>query len=353
MLLKWPFSLGSYLIGPMRRLALPAVMICWPIMKFMRRRVAKIEAGIINLSIQNGAGQAVIVYDNLASPPTYGDFLYVVLIARYLIASGIHVSFYIVDSEFRKDWIALTKAQREEFVAEQVRIAEALLDANLAKIQRISWQDCQSKVLGRPSDSVFPFFENVRHRVAIYLQCFNLLNQLLSDMEQRLRDRVLFSYKELSSKVELKSVEGPYISWHCRYSLKCQPERNTKDSDFLEIYTYLRHRFPTHSIMVMSDVTGCAHFAKLSQKHSLNCLFSKDYSQTFMGDGALILNSTFFFAVRGGGIAVIPMFSTVPYEVIIHPPNYIEGWSKEKIMSWQSEQQSFQMVKNFDPRDLC
>src|SRR5437762_148987 len=81
-LLKLPFGLGSSLVmfSPIRRLMMSVMTYCRPLLHFMRRRNAKIEANIILSSIlRRGLSHAVIVYDNLASPPTYGDYLYVVL----------------------------------------------------------------------------------------------------------------------------------------------------------------------------------------------------------------------------------------------------------------------------------
>lgn len=350
-LVKLP--LGLYFISPMRRMGMLFIRCFKPIMRIMRRRVARIEARIINSAIHDGVNHAVIVYDNLASGPTYGDFLHVVLLARYFIARGIHVSFYIVDSGLRrKDWSVLSEGEGSTFVEEQLVIAKMLLDATFAKVQRVSWRYCQSEVLNRIEDSVFPFFESVQNRIPIYLQCFNLLNLLLSDMEMKLRDRVLFSYKELSSKIDFKSIESPYITWHCRYSLKWEPERNTKDDDFLMFHAELRSRFPRHSILVVSDTLGCAYFAKLARKHNLQCLFSKDYSQSFMGDGALVLGSTYFFVMHGGGMSSIPIFSSISYGIILPPLNYIERWSRKKVMSWQTERQSFYFKRSFTPEVL-
>ena len=346
--MKLPFGFGSRLIIPCLKLGLSALRNYRPLLHFMHRRVAAIESRNIRAAIQDGANQAIIIYDNMVSPPTYGDYLYAVILARYFIAYGIRVSFYIVDSEFQESWQVLsTQEQYEEYAAEQIRVARSLLDSNTATIQRISWQDCQAKLLNRSPDSVIPFYVSVQNRVSIYNHCFNLLNQLLSEADERLRDQVLFSYQELAPKVELKPVTGPYITWHCRHS-QWGTDRNTEEKDFLKIHAYLRRRFPHHSVMIVSDTVGCAHYAKLAKRHYLNCLFSKDYSQTFLGDGALILGSSFFFVVRGGGIGLIPTFSKIPYEITLPMAIAVHNetvWSKVKLTSWQSDQQLW--VNNF------
>ena len=52
--------------------------------------------------------KVAIVYDNLSSPPTYGDYFFVVMFGRYFISQDIMVSFIIVDDGKRSDWSDLS-----------------------------------------------------------------------------------------------------------------------------------------------------------------------------------------------------------------------------------------------------
>ena len=72
-----------------------------------------------------------------------------------------------------------------------------------------------------------------------------------------------------------------------------------QDEQFLKIHQRLRDLYPALDIMVVSDDVGCAHFKTVAQHHGIACLFSKDYSATFMGDGALILGGRYHYALRG------------------------------------------------------
>ena len=52
---------------------------------------------------------------------------------------------------------------------------------------------------------------------------------------------------------------------------------------------------------------------KLSKKKKLDLKFSKDYSNSYTGDGNLILNSNLNIQYTGGGISEFAIFSKVPY----------------------------------------
>ena len=112
------------------------------------------------------------------------------------------------------------------------------------------------------------------------------------------------------------------------------------ENEFISMYSQIRIKYPHHLVMIISDQVGCNHFRKLSDKHNLYTLFSKDFSQSFLGDAALILNSDCFFQLRGGGIAIIPMFSVMPYEITCPLGNEVM-WSKSKVLSFQRESQLY------------
>jgi len=58
--------------------------------------------------------------------------------------------------------------------------------------------------------------------------------------------------------------------------------------EFINISDKLEALFSHHTIMVMSDSLGCSYFKALAERNNKTFLFSKDYSDTFLGDGVLI-----------------------------------------------------------------
>jgi hypothetical protein len=334
-----PLGLGASVAIPLISWLLRVFVYQTAIISFRHKQYVKCEARSIDNAIRAGRQQATLVYDNSVSPPTYGDYLYVVLLARYFIAHGININFLIVDSEYRHDWINLTEIEKKNFVNEQITLAKMLLDSTLAKIERASWDSVQQRFVGK-SSGYFPFVKCINKREAIYNKSFNLLNQLLHNKESALVERVLFSYEEFSRKIELTTINMPYITWGCRYSEKWGLDRNISDKEFINIYLQLQKRFPHHLVMIVSDTIGCKHFSQLANKHGYSCIVSKEYSQTFLGDGALILNSDLFLQLRGGGVSTFAMFSKIPYECTQPIVNECM-WSKSKLTSFQTTSQLF------------
>lgn len=337
-----PFDLGRNIAIPVSKWFLAVFIYNRPIKDYRRKTTMRRMAQEVDDFIRVGNKQATIVYDNFVSPPTYGDYLYVILIARYLIYHGIKVNYIIVDSDFRKDWSCLTEAENENFVSEQVRLANALLDPALTNIERLSWHALQQRIACNTDNSLqcIQFMDYTVVRKPIYNYCFNLLNQLLHDKDRSLINSVLFSLEALSPNVDFVRVNGKYITWVCRYSRQWAIERNLSENEFLSIYDRLRNSFPHHQVMVVSDEAGCDYFSELGIKHKLHLIFSKEYSKSFLGDAALILNSDYLFQLRGGGIGTIPMFSVLPYEIICPLANEMM-WSKSKVLSFQLDSQLF------------
>ena len=152
--------------------------------------------------------------------------------------------------------------------------------------------------------------------------------------------RFLFSYEQISSKVVISEVGKKYVTLACRYSKKWGFERNLSDKEFLSMCERLRQTYPHYPTMIVSDQIGCDYFYQLAQKNNIDILFSKKYSQSFLGDCALILGSEFYLQVRGGGTGVFPMFSAVPYEIVT-PLVHEVMWSKSKVLSFQNATQLF------------
>jgi hypothetical protein len=296
---------------------------------------------IIRTIASNDIQQVIIVFDNLVSPPTYGDYIYVVMLARYFIKRSIVVNFLIVDGEYRSDWSSLNEKEKQFHVSYLVEIAKTLMNCPMVKIEVLKFRELESRLEDNTCAGCFiPLRERIMGRVEIYSSSFNILNHLMSVAEKNFRDRFLLSYHEIAGKVKFESPALPYITWHCRYSEKWGENRNTGDDKFLQIYVKLKSLYPKHAIMVVSDEIGCNHFRELAYSLGLECIFSKDYSPTFMGDGALVLGSDFYYQFRGGGVCVFPFFGKVLYEMHVPMNNEIE-WEKGKATSWATDRQIF------------
>ena len=343
-----PYGLGLRFVIPAVRLALSLTPKRLKIRLDLNKKTREeiIEAKRISRTIaRNEIQQAIIVFDNLVSPPTYGDYIYVVMLARYFIKLDIHVNFLIVDGDYRSDWSSLNEKEKQFHVSCLVKMAETLLNCPMVKIEVLQFRELESRLKNNTYLGCFIHFgEKVKRRLAIYDSSFNILNHLMSFADEDFRDSFLLSYHEIASKVKFETPAMPYITWHCRYSEKWGEERNTDDDKFLQIYDKLKSLYPKHSIMVVSDYIGCEHFRELAYTYALGCIFSKDYSPTFMGDGALVLGSDFYYQFRGGGVCVFPFFGKVPYEMHVPMGHELE-WEKGKATSWATDKQIFVNIR--------
>lgn len=326
-----PYGVGSnFLLPQINRIT-----------NYRRKRYVREESKKIRSSIARGTKNAAIFYDNLVSPPTYGDMFFSVMIARYLSVNGIRVCFYLIDSERRHDWCCLSQTDADVFVDAQVNLIRLICNSPLVEVNRIAWSDYSKNSLNIPSGSIVPFVESVENRVPIYHSYYELLNQLLSNLEIELLDKTLLSYRELSPYIDIEQPpSGAYITVGCRYHRSSDEARNLLEDEFVAVYRYLKRRFPNHMVMIVSCATGCEHFSELAKQNNFDCIFSKQYSSTFVGDGALILNSAFFFILKGGGISIFPQCSRVPYECYQKLAGELM-WSKTKYASWQAGDQFF------------
>lgn len=289
---------------------------------------------------QDQIKHAIIVYDNFVSPPTYGDYIYVVMAGRYFLRKKIKTSLFIVDGEYRYDWESLSNHQKNFHVGYLVEIAKTLLTGGDSSIEVLTFDELNAKLDRIYLDGCFLYFEDrVKRRSEFYVSTFKILNRIMSSADDDLRESFLISSHEIRELVPFGRPSLPYITWHCRYSEKWGESRNTDDNKFVAIYHRLKHLYPDHLIMIISDQLGCDHFKELARRKSLDCVFSKDYSQSFMGDAGLVLESDYYYQYRGGGMNAIAFFGKIPYE--IHASADTIEWKPGKVGSWSSDDQIF------------
>jgi hypothetical protein len=336
---RLPLGIGAkYIIPALRSFYLNRVYL-----KIVRQSTARLEAKrILDLMVNRNVERVIIVYDLLCSPPTYGDLIdSQLMLARYFLKKDIQTDLYIVNSGYRHDWSALSKEEKETLIKDLQGIAQIVLGGESANIEVISWSRLVTILPKEESAPVLvPFEDRITRRESVYDSGLNIINYLISTEDKEFCDQFLLSFEEISAKMGQQKPEIPYISWHCRYSVKWGLERNISDEDFLRIYSVLKTLYPKHALMIISDRVGYEHFCHLAQAHNLECLFSKEYSETFMGDGALILGGDYYFQLRGGGMYVFPIFSRLPYEIIASTMNQV-FWKKNRITSWANDWQRF------------
>ncbi|MFA5920957.1 MAG: hypothetical protein WC856_06665 [Methylococcaceae bacterium] len=358
---RLPYGLGVNFVIPIlkRVYELSPLGLHWNVGRRinLRRKIKKERSEaekIINALNNDSINEVIIIYDYHVSPPTYGDFLLVVMLARYFVTHNIKVFFYIVDSEYRVDWSPLDEVMRQNRAAEQLEITDIILNKpmvdRLARIEVGSWSKIQSTISKIDHENILiPFKERVLSRIPIYNSCFNVINHLMAQESKAFCNQFLLSFDEFATRVKFTRPKPPYITWHCRYSKIWGEGQNTSEPEIINIINKMKAIFPHHAIMIVSDALGCSYFKTLTQRNGINVLFSKDYSATFLGDGALILGSDYYFQLRGGGIGVFVYFSKLPCDYYTPMAHEIE-WSEGKATSWATEKQIIKKIALTDKR---
>jgi hypothetical protein len=297
---------------------------------------------IIKRLAMDNFDQAVVVYDMKVSPPTYGDCFYVVMIARFLLALGKKVSFFIINSDFGENVLRSYDSEEcNDLVNRLLEVPEVLLrgvgDCN---VQILPWHEYDkiARNYDKQERVLIVFQKAIENREPIYYHCFNLVNLLVPSCNSSQVKRFLLSKEEMTAKVEIVYPKIPYITLGARHSTKWGFERNITDDEFIKIYGWLHSLYPDHAIMIVSDETGCAHFRALARENDLYCLFSKDFSKTFMGDCALVINSAYYFQLRGGGISLAATYSSLPH-LIVAETIHETIQRKKSLAVWATEDQ--------------
>ena len=332
-----PGSVGEDVILPKVRYVYDHL----PLLNWRTKRYAASEASRIRSAISAKSDNFTIVFDCEIVGLGYGAILYMLAIARYIIAQGGFTTFYIVDTDNSYVDDLMDQDEVRYFISDIVDIAEAMLDPELSSVCLIS-PDTFLKVIEIPSNEFLLFDDFTRSRRPFFRDCFNVFNNLMADTPGAEQDRVLFSSDEFKCRFPESFSAIPYVSWACRYSLRGTDfGRQTMRDEFLKSYTYLRNRFPNHNILVVSDSLGCQHYSSLATDLQIkDLLFSKDYSPDFLGDAALAIHGDFFFWYRGGGMCIIPLISRMAYEC--HGPLMNETmWDKRRLTSWQGKSQEW------------
>jgi len=307
-----------------------------------------LEAQRILASLRGGRTRRVtVVYDRAASPPTYGDYFYVVMLARWFATRSVPTELAIVDGEFDCAWSAIRGDAVQSLKEGQLDVARVLLDVPGASMNTWSWSQFRTRLEASDVGRV-PFLKRVRARQDVYSSGFNLINHLAASSTSDHIARFLLDFREIAPNVRIERPAQPYVTVHCRRSFLQGQDRNMPDEAFPQIHRRLRELYPGLGVMVVSDGSGCAHFKELARRHQLDCLFSKDISSTFMGDAALILGGRFHFSLRGGGIDCIPFFSTLAYECHLNW-GYETPWAGIKATPWSGDHQ-LAIEMHFSPK---
>tara|TARA_S200000501_G_scaffold358706_1_gene383741 strand:- start:1053 stop:1889 length:837 start_codon:yes stop_codon:yes gene_type:complete len=264
------------------------------------------------------------------------------MLARYFLTIGIKTNFFIIEGEYRDDWKNFSDEGKIHRCDEHLKFAEILLDNKLCSVKKYNWKDFMASV-NEHKDIVFK--KNVLTRTEVYAHSLNTLNHLCKNSQEMFLKRFLLKEEDFLNNIQYKKIDSPYVTYHCRRSEKTTSLfRNTQDQEFIQILSALTNLYPAHKVLILSDFVGYEYFKKLSKLHKLECLFSKDYSDSFFGDCGLLLGGDLHFTLRGGGIDMVSIFSQGPYEQFASPINDFM-LENGKATSWSLDNQFYTDIK--------
>ena len=308
---------------------------------FGRRLYATRIAKKLILESKSELGYFVVTYDNLASPPTIGDLLYVVMCARFFATKGFKVIFHLIDDGYRSDWEALSDHEIKTFVELQLTIIKSFTSKLKIDVKKISYLDHVTAVKNS-ADNKYVFFckNETLHRLRVYAYSFNILNYLLSSETDEFLETFLLSSTSLETKNKKQVIQKNYLTWNVRRNLNWGDDRNLTDYEFLNYYQRIRLTHENKRIILVSDLDSIEYYMNLAAKKNLRLEHSKSFGDDFIDDSYLVLNSDFYYQLKGGGMGTAAIMSDLPFEIAGKPINE-NYWRYPTLTSWQKPSQNY------------
>ncbi len=318
------------------------------LLNFLRKFLAKNEAiKILKKLKKNNYKKIILIYDCKVSASTIGDFFSVLMLGKYFASLGYFIHFYIIDGEYRTGWRRYrNNKETREHLINLTKMTKGVLEKNFI-CSVISYQNFMKQNLFDNKNIYMIYKDRVKKRIAYYQDTFILLNFLMSMSNRHIINKTLLNKNDFRNEIDKKiKLPKKFIAIHCRYATKrVGVGRNANINDFIKTIKLAETIFPKRKIIIVSDKRGCNFFKKIAKKKRLDCLFSKKFSKTFLGDSHIILNSEYFLQLFGGGTCVIPWFSNTPCIVTHHHMHNEIFWNNKKLCFWHNTNQLFNISK--------
>ena len=308
-----------------------------------QREILTEARALMSLSGSSPQARVCVIYDNRVSTTVYGDFLYVVTLARWLLARGVAVEFWVSAAEFRSDFRVLSSSLLEKRVDDMLLLARALLPS--ATVFRIRGDQVESVARTAAQDGKHVIFGKcVQTKLAYYPRVFDLLTHLVPKLTRTELDR--FLYTASLTQEGGKSLENaPYISLAVRHSTKWSPERNTHDDLLVQCGQLVQEYLSGHRLLVVSDEEGCDYFQRVATREGVDCGFSSEHRTNVLDDLRFKLNSAFSVQLPMSGTGVPVVFSRTPF-LIYGAPVHEHYLLTHDRTPWQRDDQQW-VLSNF------
>ena len=294
----------------------------------------------------------LITYDLSCSPVSYGDFFQTLLLCRFFMVKNKKVELAVITSTLRKD---MQEHLPQEILNQRLKefkaMAQILLKTNPSTF--ISWKEFSESYLQQAERyEIVPSLKWVKKRKAFYQAHFNVLQNLSKTLSPKELSEFLLKAEEFNSFIVKPLPFSDFISWHVRYWPYWENGRSLSESEFIKTHQMLQKMFPDKPIVLISDTKGTKVYEDFAKKNHIPVYSCKAYTASFLGDVALILKSSFFLQIRGGGVGNSAFFSTVPYLFVTRQRTMNELFLFSEAPPWATPKQKLYFEAACEDRPL-
>ena len=302
----------------------------------------KIQNEVLSSKINKDTQTRVKIYfDTKTCPPTYGDLVHYLMLARLLVENKFKVIFIYKKGRFRKDWKEISKEQRKKVVMYQHQIIQKLLPRQAIFKQHYNHLNVN---LDKRQ------FKMNKKNISIkgYRLSINIISALTKSNQLKVSDSN-FLFKQ---KPNLGGED--FLCMNIRQGIWGQ-ERNTNPEHIVNDFIALRKFFPNLKVMILAEQNAIKFFWKimLSQEERLNTFDStwrncvlQQTDFTYCEAIDLIQSCKFYFQRPNGGMGVIPIYSKVPHLVMTNNTFDFFDDNNKKLYSFSKSNQIFIDEKN-------
>jgi len=274
-----------------------------------------------------------LVYDFETTNPTFGEYIWFLVLAKYLSLKNKDIQIIVVNNVSKKSTFnLLNKKKIHEFKKELQKLTFFFLKKKF--IEYSNFKKFKSDFKYKKENVLFSSL--VFNKLQIYDFLFKLINLLLSKEKNSFLNKIKFTKEYVPISKRLKKIKS-YVCWSIRKNDKWGNYSNTKE-EILKIATYLKRQKKNYPIIILSDKKTCI-WARKILKNFKKIFYSDKIANNFVECAIAIVHSKYYFQYKGGGIVFIAYLSNIPYKIIgIHPPLDTK-FSNKKFLSWQNENQ--------------
>lgn len=263
------------------------------------------------------------------------------MLARIVHLFGHRVRIITIDSELKPLFEKLGPDFSQKRLERIMQIPSYFGHVAPSDVIRCSWESYQAEYANQ-GRVLSPPHTFVRRRRRYHVWNFDLICSLYRRLSEKMQQDFFLTAEHIPDTADLRyqTLQSTrLIAFGVRFSRNWQPERNISEEQFIEMARYFRRTYPKHSLMIICDDDEVEVVKGWSNAGKIECLFSKDYSGSFIDDMRIALMAEFFFQYMGGGI-MGPIFSRIPYFYFARPATETMT-GPLKLATWSTETQCF------------